>query len=583
MERTPEIVRIQRPDRILSYLRPELWSLGLMTVTGIAYNIGMTAGPYFEGLLAGCLLEVLQGRKGPGDMLRLAGVYLAVILLVQVARCIKRYSGRHLANGANRNMRHMLYNSLVHLDRNRLEQEGMGAVMTKAVADVDACTEGIRKFITEVFDTGVVLVAYLAMLLVYDWRLTLLAGMFTPIAYLIAGKLGGRVTRYNAAYKTSAGQLNAATMDRISGAVTYRVYGRENARDTAYEGNLADYEQRAVWANLWENTMQPLYHIISMCGVVSILYFGARNVLGTGWTSWDIAAFTTFLSCFTKMAVKSSKAAKLFNAVQKAQVSWARIRPLMREYIPTEELTGTKPAPAELRMEEVSVSWPDQPPVLEHITFAAHPGQIIGITGPVACGKSTLGKALIGESRYQGSIRIGGRELRELSSRERSRSVTYMGHHPELMSVTIRENILLGGDGDAARYLQAVCLDQEVAEMPQGMDTPAGDAGTRLSGGQQARVALARTLCHAGQVLVLDDPFSAVDRATEQEILEHLRRLAEDRVVLIFSHRLYQFPNLDGVLFLDQGTGRFSTHSQLMRDCPAYAELYRIQTEGENR
>ena len=83
MERTPEIVRIQRPDRILSYLRPELWSLGLMTVTGIAYNIGMTAGPYFEGLLAGCLLEVLQGRKGPGDMLRLAGVYLAVILLVQ--------------------------------------------------------------------------------------------------------------------------------------------------------------------------------------------------------------------------------------------------------------------------------------------------------------------------------------------------------------------------------------------------------------------------------------------------------------------------------------------------------------------
>ena len=75
--------------------------------------------------------------------------------------------------------------------------------------------------------------------------------------------------------------------------------------------------------------MQPLYNIIATGGAVLILYFGAKNVLGTGWSAWNIAAFTTFFSCFTKMALKASHAAKLFNAVQKAQVSWARIRPYM--------------------------------------------------------------------------------------------------------------------------------------------------------------------------------------------------------------------------------------------------------------
>jgi ATP-binding cassette, subfamily B, multidrug efflux pump len=76
--------------------------------------------------------------------------------------------------------------------------------------------------------------------------------------------------------------------------------------------------------------MTPLYRVISMVGVIMILYFGGKNVLGTGWKLWDIAAFTTFLSCFTKLSVKSSKAAKFFNAVHKAQVSWNRIKPLMK-------------------------------------------------------------------------------------------------------------------------------------------------------------------------------------------------------------------------------------------------------------
>ena len=92
---------------------------------------------------------------------------------------------------------------------------------------------------------------------------------------------------------------------------------------------LETYEKTAVRSSVWQSALPPLYLAVSEAGVLFILWFGAKNVLGTGWRAWDIAAFTTFLSCFTKLTVKSSKVAKLFNSVQKAEVSWKRIRPLM--------------------------------------------------------------------------------------------------------------------------------------------------------------------------------------------------------------------------------------------------------------
>lgn len=581
MSKQRQVKNVTEPDRILSYFKLELWPLALVTVSGILYNGGMLAGPYFEGLLAQRLLDIIKGYQDFYSMVRLAITYLVVILFVQLMRSIKRFYVRRFANNTSRNMRHMLYNSLVNMSKDELEQESLGTVMTKAIADVDTCVEGMRKFTTEVFDTGVVLVAYLSLLFFYDWRLALISCIFTPIAYFIAGRLKIRITRYNAEYKKSADALNNATMDRVSNAVTYRIYGSEPNRDIAYESHLKDYEKRAVSANIWESTMQPLYNIISMSGVVLVIYFGAKNVLGTGWASWNIAAFTTFLSAFAKMALKSSKAAKLFNSVQKAQVSWARIKPLMKEYVePNTHSSLDFSQPAELVVSDLSLRWPGGSWILEDISFSAHPGQIIGVTGPIACGKSTLGKAFIGEVPYDGSIRVWERELSELSDYERSRLISYMGHESELMSDSIEENIRLGEQRDITPYLQAVCFDEEVAQMPHGSATSVGSSGIRLSGGQQARTALARTLYNAQQILILDDPFAAVDRVTEKEIFGNLRRLAKDKIVILISHRLYLFPSFDKVLFIDNGACVFSTHEELMQENGAYAKLYNAQAVG---
>ena len=150
------------------------------------------------------------------------------------------------------------------------------------------------------------------MLLWYDWRLALLCLIFPPISYVTAEKMKKIIQKNGAAYKMQSGALSAATLDRAQNAITYRVFGCERERRAAYEEQLTAYEKAAVKANIWSTVLPPIYKVISMASVVFILYFGQKNVLGTGWSTWDIAAFTTFLSCFLKLSGKSASAAKLF-------------------------------------------------------------------------------------------------------------------------------------------------------------------------------------------------------------------------------------------------------------------------------
>ena len=599
-----------RPDRILTYFRDEWKTLIWITISGLIYNLGLMVGPWSEGKMAGCLMRILTGAEQFSAMLRLAFFYVIVIGTVQLARYIKRFYVRRFANDVNRRMKRILYCTLVHKSRVELEKEGAGNVITKAVSDVDDCVEGMRKFTTEIFDTGVALFGYVCMLLYYDWRIALISLIFPPFSYMIAEKMKAVVQRTGAAYKEETGRLNTETLDRITNAITYRVYGCERERGEHYEACLTEYEQSAVKANIWNAALPPVYRVIAMAGTVMILYLGSRNIVGIGWTSWDVAAFTTFLSCYTKLSDKSSKAAKLFNAVQKAQVSWKRIHPYMEraaETVVEDEIAvreekisiencgeamnadwegGTED---KTRMKEVgkmekvitadhlTFAYPGSDPIFRDISFTAMPGQIIGITGPVACGKSTLGRSFLCEYPYEGHLTYGSRELSSYTEQERSRIVGYLGHDPELLGDSVENNVLLGDDDDVWTWLKAVCLDEEVREMEEKEKTVVGNSGVRLSGGQAARLALARTLCHKKPILVLDDPFSALDRRTEKQVFEHVKAYSKDRIVFLISHRLHLFPELDQVIWMDRKMGVCKSHERMMAENLQYAELYRAQ------
>ena len=569
-----------RPDSILAYFRLEWLLLALITVSGLVYNIGLLAGPWFEGQLAQCLADILGGSEAASAMTALVLGYIVVTLIVQASRFVKRFYVRRFANNINRRMKGVLYANLVRQSRGALEQQGAGELMTKAISDVDDCAEGMRKFTTEVFDTGVALVGYVVMLFVYDWRLALFCMIFTPISYVCAEWMKKPVQRAGSAYKKAASALSAATLDRAKNAVTYRVYGCEDVREERYEEALTDYEKTAVRANVWQAALPPLYLAISNLSVLFILWFGAKNVLGTGWRAWDIAAFTTFLSCFAKMATKSSKAAKLFNAVQRAEVSWKRIKPMMKT---PETLSPLSLSAAQtVEVSHLSFAYDGGAPIFEDLSFSAKPGDIIGVTGPVACGKSTLGRVFLCEHPYEGSARVGGRELSDFAPRELAATVVYLGHDPELWNDTVEANVLCGDSGDVMQALALTALDGEVKAMEQGAQTVVGSSGVRLSGGQAQRLALARTLAHPRPVLVLDDPFSALDRQTEDRVFANLKAYAQDKVVILISHRLYHFPEMKQIVFMEDGKTTVGTHETLCASVPAYRALYESQTGGAN-
>ncbi len=549
--------------------------LALTAIAGLACNIGMTAGPFFEGQLAQYLFDILKGSRKRCDIVALSIVYAAVISAVQGARALKRLFVRKFANNVSRSMKESIYRHIVNEPVSEIQKEDAGAVMTRSIADADACAEGMRKFTTELFDTGVVMVSYLAMLFFIDWKLTFIVILFPPAAYIAAAALKKKVSQSSQASKLAMSELSNAAVDNAGHALTYRIYGEDKNRAKSYEKYLSEYERRNVAAGILQNSPQPIYLVISMLGVVPVLWLGGKNVLGTGWTLWSIASFSSFLSCFSKLAKKSSHAAKLFNAVQKAEVSWERIKSYLTDEKENLQGIGTEYAePAELVMKDAGFKYEDGAFELKNLNLEAKPGEIIGITGKVASGKSTFGKIFLNEERHTGKITYGGREI----SGQQKIIFAYEGHNPELFTGSVKENVAFGGqDGKRIqKTLEEVQIDGEVT-----LESEAGIEGSALSGGQQARLALARALYSKAPVLILDDPFSAVDAETEKKIFESLRKYEKERIILLISHRLALFPEMDKVALIENGTIKSGTHTEMMKN-KTYASLYELQLRGGN-
>ena len=167
-----------------------------------------------------------------------------------------------------------------------------------------------------------------------------------------------------------------------------------------------------------------------------------------------------------------------------------------------------------------------------------------------------------------------------MSGRQIASTVGYLGHDPELFSDTVKNNVLCGSTRDVSQYLSAVSLKGEVLDMENGADTLIGSSGMRLSGGQAQRLALARTLAHPRPVLILDDPFSALDRKTEDAVFGSLREYSKDKVVFLISHRLYHFPQLRKIIFMEDGKTVVGTHDELLKSSEIYQEVYELQKQG---
>lgn len=575
------------PDKLSEYWKREIGILAAIVCSGMIYNVGLLATPIFQGKL----IDALVAEQNTVQIISLAALFIAFICVIQISRYIKRFYTRRFANNTSASMRQTLYQSMISMPTVQLQNENMGSLMTKVIGDVDACAEGMRKFTTEIFDTGVAMTAYFIAMCCYDINMTFLSCIFLPLAVLIAEKMKKPIYRYTNTYRKKMGKLSEDTYEMLNHALLYRIHGREDANRQAYNEQLKSLEKSAVNANVWENAMLPVYNAIAMCGVLFVIVLGGKKV----WDgSFSIGVFSTYLSLFISLAYRTSKAAKLFNSVQKASVSWKRIQPYLQTAeqqtkIPMYDKEKKNRESSELEkypvlaIEHMSFTYPgDEEATIKNLSLQLNSGERIGITGPVACGKTTFGKLFLGGASYQGSIKIMGMELETLTQEERNSLITYMGHAPQLLSDTIYQNITLGEDGDITEVLQLVCFDEDLKQMPNGIDTLVGSGGIRLSGGQQARIALARTLYHKKRLVILDDPFAALDKTTEKAIISNLMTERYDGTFLVISHRFGIFPCMDKVLVMDEKHEIIcGTHTELLDNSELYRELYRLSVEKE--
>lgn len=571
-----KIEPMKQPDKILNYWKKEKFVVTCIIVFGIASNTSMILGPIYQGKLIDSIAE----GNSLSSVVLVATLYAMLIGITQLFRYFKRFYIRRFANSTSSTMRFMIYNNIMSKSTSELDDENTGNLMTRVISDVDLCVEGMRKFTTEVFDTGVLMISYLISMLFYNVKITMLSIIFVPVAMAIAEKLKSVIYKYAREYRKKSSDITDVTYDMIENSMLYRVTGMEVKNRARYNEELEDLKNKAIKASILENSMQPIYNVIAMLGIIMVIYLGGTKVIRGGWT---VGSFSTYIAMFTAMATKASKAAKLFNSVQKSQISWKRIEPYLSDYKTKDSSSSIDNRDTMLAVEGLSFSYGEgRENIIENISFKAKKGEIIGITGSIASGKSTLGLSLLGLYPYLGSIKVDGRELNDYSQYERSQMISYLGHKPQLLSDSIYNNITMGSSKEISDVLKDVCFDTDLDAMQKGQDTLVGNSGIKLSGGQQARIALARALINKNKIIILDDPFSAVDMKTEEKIIENLRSNYKDSLIILISHRLAIFNRINKIILLkNDTTADMGTHEELMKKSDVYATIYNLQcTEG---
>lgn len=515
---------------------------------------------------------------------RFALLYVVVTVIYAAGRTGKRYGFRIMSARLNCALRRDMLQTYLAWPVPRYEQERTGDLMSRAVGDVQVVSEAVQVTVTEVFDTGLMMLSNLIALMLIRPGLTLLAALPIPITIAAAQALGPYIFRRATRVREAASRLNSHLEAMVSGVRVFRLLGREKANQSHYEGLSVELHDTNVNLTLLQGGVIPLYATIASLGVVLVIGLGAARVIRGGWT---VGAFTSYLTMFTAMSARALVAARVINRVHVGQAAWKRIRAkfdgVLQEGAPQPSEHGPAPA-AGVEIEELRFTFPGATEAaIPGLTLHVPAGSIVGVTGPVGSGKTALAMALSGMYPYAGRIYVNGRELASLPPGERVRLIGYMGQDDFLFSGTIAENIAFQdvNETDVRALHEAArraALSDDIEAFAEGYDTHVGEGGFRVSGGQKQRIGLARALYTPKSLIILDDPFSAVDLATERRIIERFRASFDGQTIFLFSHRLAGFTLTDQVIVLNHGAiAEQGTHDELIRAGGTYARIYAAQ------
>ena len=573
---------------MIRYLRNYSWRLIRGSIGGIGYNTLIVLGPIFLGRALDAVLALEKSGFSAGSYRVLylnLGWLVASTVAFQGFRVLKRWDFRNMSTRIGNDLRSDLMRSSMSWSMPEFDKEKVGDLMSRAVGDVGQVSQTVMTTVTEIYDTLLLIVSYFVACLYYQPALTLTASIPQAVTILLAGRTGSLIFRFSSEARQAASRVNSHLREQLQAERVLRVFGREQ-EERERLGRLC---RRQLIANLRLSMLQgglmPFYAALSSVGIVLVISSGGARVASGQWT---VGTFTAYLTLFSAMTARTMMAARVLNGLHAGRANWTRVSAKLvqaRTQVlgeKSEVPVGVAPGGLDLRVRDLHFSFSgSSTDALAGISFEARPGSLVAVTGPIGSGKSALATVLTGLYPYQGSVLFGGRELRDISPIERERTVSLLDQNAFLFSATIRENVVFFEEADDERLMETLRLSglkEDLSVFPDGVDTIIGEQGTRVSGGQRQRIALARALYRGSPLVILDDPFSAVDIATEQRMVQRIREAAGDSTLLLFSHRLSSFPQADKVIVLSEGRVlEAGTHAELVLNEGLYARIFRAQ------
>jgi len=351
-----------------------------------------------------------------------------------------------------------------------------------------------------------------------------------------------------------------------------------------------DHHQAYLELVRYQARVTPLVDTLAAIGLTVVIWYGATRVLAGELTTGDVVLFFAYVTNLYNPMKALSRFSFTFD---KASVAAERIGEVMLVRNDVADREGARPLShpkGSIEFRDVSFEYEPGRPVLLHLHLAIAPGEKVAFVGATGAGKSTLASLI---SRFYdptfGEVRIDGQDIRDYTAQSLREHISLVLQDSLLFSGTIRENIAFGRPGASDEEIAAAAVtanaDEFVQRLPDGYETLVAERGTTLSGGQKQRIAIARAILRDAPILILDEPTSNLDAASEQVVIDALERAAAGRTTLIIAHRLSTTRLADRIIVLDRGLiVEGGTHAELMARNGKYAHFYNLQsmTEAES-